>query len=414
MYFLRVLRHASYQAVAKTVTAGVGFLATVIIARSFGVVGYGDFTKITAFVGIFYWLSDFGLNAVFLRKDRTGSHFKDLFYLRLLIAVGVIAVVNGIAYASSFNDRLSQSFPGSIRLGIAIYSFSLLAQSLITTAGAAFQKTLRYQLHMGATVVGSLIYLALLVVFVQTGKPLSFILFSYIAGTLITGIVAIFWTKEKLFPPGLHLPFVVPLLKESLPLAMTLLFSLVYFRADVIILSLYRKTAEVGAYGLSYKFFDFLIALPLFLSNVVYPTMLVHKEKYPNFFPFLSRTAFFYLAVSLLITAICWLSAPLLVLVKADFLPSVVSFRLLALSLPLFFLSSLFQWALIALEKQGYLLRVYILSTALNVLLNLVFIPFYGYTAAAVITGVSELFVCVMLSAMLWSLWKNTQIEKRI
>ena len=56
------------QLVGKLITAGITFLITFIIAREYGAVGYGEFTKIIAFVSLFYLIVDFGLNAVRLKE----------------------------------------------------------------------------------------------------------------------------------------------------------------------------------------------------------------------------------------------------------------------------------------------------------------------------------------------------------
>ena len=63
---------------------------------------------------------------------------------------------------------------------------------------------------------------------------------------------------------------VVPLRLRSLfiasfPLGLTLLFNVVYFHIDSIILTFTRTSAEVGIYGLAYKIFELPLVLPTFL-----------------------------------------------------------------------------------------------------------------------------------------------------
>jgi O-antigen/teichoic acid export membrane protein len=65
--------------------------------------------------------------------------------------------------------------------------------------------------------------------------------------------------------------------------------------------------------------------------------------------------------------------------------------------LPFFFTTSFMQWILIALGKQKYLMIVYLLSTILNIVLNIIFIPQYSYVACAIITLVSEALVFLFL-----------------
>ena len=111
----------------------------------------------------------------------------------------------------------------------------------------------------------------------------------------------------------------------------------------------------------------------------------------------IKKSAVFLFVSSLLLTIACLVFAPLISLVKVDFAPSVTPFRILSASLPIFFLSSLFMWVLIAQDKQWLLLKIYGAGMIVNIVLNLLFIPRFGYYAAAVITVVSEAVVLFFL-----------------
>jgi O-antigen/teichoic acid export membrane protein len=108
-----------------------------------------------------------------------------------------------------------------------------------------------------------------------------------------------------------------------------------------------------------------------------------------------------------------WFLAPLIAIVKKDFIPSIFIFRILLLSLPVFFLTNILQWILIAKNKKVYLLKIYLIAALLNVLLNLFFIPKYSYIAAAIITGISEGLILILLFIKFLSLKsQETRIGK--
>jgi len=60
---------------------------------------------------------------------------------------------------------------------------------------------------------------------------------------------------------------------------------------------------------------------------------------------------------------------------------------------------------------QNYLIRVYVSAFATNLMLNLIFIPSYGYFAAAITTGISEAVVLVLLGIKLSSLYKKGEFD---
>jgi O-antigen/teichoic acid export membrane protein len=95
-------------------------------------------------------------------------------------------------------------------------------------------------------------------------------------------------------------------------------------------------------------------------------------------------------ASSLVTVVVLWVAAPIVALIRHEFTGSIAPLRVLALSAPFFFLTNLTMWLLITLGKQKILALIYGVSMILNILLNMVFIPHYGYMAAAWITLVSE------------------------
>jgi O-antigen/teichoic acid export membrane protein len=191
-----------------------------------------------------------------------------------------------------------------------------------------------------------------------------------------------------------------------MPIGLMLIFNLIYFKADIILLSIFVPARDVGIYGLSYKFFDFLLALPLFLSNSIYPLILL-KERH-ELFSFSKKYFYIFAAFAFAVMIPFWFIAPLFNFIKSDFSGSIVPFRILLLSLPFFFTTSLLQWALIALKKQKYLMLVYFFSTILNIGLNIIFIPRYSYIASSWITVFSEILVFIFL------LGKMMQLKSKI
>ena len=157
-----------------------------------------------------------------------------------------------------------------------------------------------------------------------------------------------------------------------------------------------RSTLEVGVYGLSYRFFEFLIAVPAFFSNSIYPILLDTKEE--NLFNTLVKKYFGVLLLSAIILMVATLFlSPLLPLIKHDYSLSVAPLKILSLSLPFFFVTSLLQWLFIIKNRIKTLIVIYASAMLLNIFLNIVFIPIYSYMASSVITVVSEALVLFLM-----------------
>lgn len=398
---LKIAFNTIIQLLGKAATAGVTLLITILVARTFDPQGYGDYTKILTYIAPFYLISDFGLNAVVLRKlsteeDQTETFFANLLGLRIIFSLLLIFLA--VAILSFLPPGQNQGFTPLVRLGIIIFALTIFTQAIFTTGNLLFQKNLRYDLSVLSAFLGSLVTLALVGFFVFTRSSLILIVVSYIVGGVITALLALGLLRKFVkVHPAFNFSYWREFLWVAWPLGLTLVFNLIYFRADIFILTLTRPTYEVGIYGLAYKFFELPLTIPIFLINSIYPLMLTYNHENPAKLKSLVKKIFYFLLlISAGLVVFSWIFAPLLTLIKPTFSDSILAFRILALSFPLFFLSGLSMWVLITLGKQNLLLLFYGLSMVFNVGLNLIYIPQFGYLAAAVTTGLTEAVVLIL------------------
>lgn len=385
------------QIAGKIITSATTFVISILIARDLGASGYGDFTKVTTFVAFFYLFSDFGLNPAYLELSAKQKAAKILLSLRTVLGLALVFLC--LAILSFLPGTETQGYTPLVKFGIIFFSVTILFQALITTTNAFFQKHLRYDYGTYALGAGSILTLLLITQFPSFHMQgnLIVILCAFLLGTFLTVISALFFAK-KLAPElgfGWNTGLARSMLTIALPLGLTLICNVVYFHADSVILTLTRSSAEVGIYGFAYKLFEFPLVIPTFFMNAVFPLLLISKksENTPAFLRQIKQSAAILFPLSLVILLCGYIAAPLLSLIKSDFVASIAPFRVLLVSLPIFYLTSITMWTLIALKKRMTLLGIYVLSMIVNIGSNIMFTPVYGYMAAAWITVGSEAFV---------------------
>lgn len=378
-------------------TSGSGFFITILLAHFIGLKGYGDYTKVTTFVAIFYLIADFGLNAIFLKLNEKEARLNYLLSLRLLIALLLIIIINVVVIFLPSANSQDIGFASYLRLPVFIFTLTIIFQSVLFTSMAVFQKKLKYDLQMYSIICGTILTLFLVIAFSLKQMPLEYILISYVLGNALSAVISLILIKQKFTPLKFNTTFYAKLLKDSSPIGLMLFFNLIYFRADIIILSFYKSVSDVALYGYAYKYFEFLLALPLFLSNAVYPFLLRSLKNLRNFHQLAQKYILVFLILSILILGFAWFLSPLIAIVEKDFSASILILRTLVFFLPVFFVTSILQWILIAKDENKFLLLTYSLSALINIALNIIFIPIYGYLAAAIITGLSELFILAIL-----------------
>lgn len=401
--YKKIAANTLYQILAKIAATGSSFFITLFIARHFGVSDYGDYAKVTAFVSIFYLFVDLGLNSMFLQKEDARLRFRELFYSRILLSVGVVIIANAIGFILPYNPSSHIGFSPLVRLGIAVFSGTLITESILFSTSAVFQRKLIYQSFMVATIIGSLATLILVILFGLLKLPLLFVFIAFLIGAIIEAWFSIFYTEEKLFPISLEDTFVRNLFFETLPVSLLLIFNMIYFRVDMILLSFFKPSADVAFYDLAYRVFDFLIALPLFLSNVLYPKLIADEKNKRNANAKLASYVFIFAVLGGLVAFPMWFISPFIFeFIKPQLTGATIPMHLLLLSLPVFFITNILQWILISKKRQNALAWIYGCLMFSNIVLNVLFIPHYSYVASAIITGVSEAVVALLMLIILF------------
>lgn len=415
--FKKVILNTGAQIGTKFITASTTFLITILITRSLGKTGYGEFTLIFAFVGYFYTLGDFGLNNIFIKLsgENHKNLFQSLFGLRLILGFALAASAIAISQFLPYNPATQIGFSPIVRFGILIASLTIITQTLLTTANAYFQLHLRYHLSTIAITFGSLLVLVFVAINSLLHPSLMAYVWAYVLGGIAFIAVAFYLILTRLnqsIIPNFNVSEFKKLLTAAWPVGIALIFNLIYFRVDVFILGSFRSTGEVGIYGLAYQFFEAALTIPIFFSNSLYPILSSLAQR--DHAKYQKQTKFWAILLSLLgvglTISLIVISLFIPLVFGQSFTESQKSLQVLALGLPFFFVSALLWHLVIINNRQKSLTLVYAVGAMFNVLANIALIPKYGYMAASVVTVASEILITLLLLVAL----KYRQIAKVI
>jgi O-antigen/teichoic acid export membrane protein len=178
-----------------------------------------------------------------------------------------------------------------------------------------------------------------------------------------------------------------------------------FFKVDVPLLETIRNqqeagrgNLEVGWYNTAYKFVDAYNVIPAFFTFALFPVM---SRQAADIGQHAALQRSYALAVKLLVAVALPLAtltaflAPLMVGVLGgrEYLPfGAIALSVMIWSIPFGWINSVTNYLLIALGQQRDLTRAFAVSLIFNIVCNLIFVPLYGYVAAAAITIASEIF----------------------
>lgn len=404
--FKKVIYNTSYQIIGKIITASATLVITLLIAKSLGPTGYGDFTKIFVFIGYFYTVADFGLNNIYIKlshKENDEKLIRYLVGLRIVISTFLAFLAILIGFILPYNPALGLGFSPFVKIAIAIASLTIITQALLTAANAYFQRHLRYDLSAISAAIGTAVVLISCVIFAFYAPNLLLYTACYVFGGITIVITSYLLIKNKLkfqILPLFNPRKFIQLSKNAFPVALALIFNLIYFRIDIFILTYTRPTAEVGLYGLAYQFFEASLSIPIFFANTLYPLLsklyseniIEYKNQVKKWLT-LAVVASFFLIIALFIVSFL-----IPALYDARFYGSQKSLFILALGLPFFFISAILWHLLLIQDKQKYLSVIYLAGAIFNLILNLIFTPKFGFLAASAITVISEALITLLLA----------------
>ncbi|PIS04637.1 MAG: hypothetical protein COT81_05435 [Candidatus Buchananbacteria bacterium CG10_big_fil_rev_8_21_14_0_10_42_9] len=393
----KIARNSFIQIIGKAVSIAISLATIGIITRYLGQTGFGQYAIILAFLQIFGILADFGLQmtTVQLISDPNYSEEKilgNILGLRLVSAIIFLGLAPAVA--------LFFPYAAEVKIGITLASLAFVATALITILTGVFQKHLSMTKVVMAEIISRLIFLIGLVYVVSQDFSLLGVIGALILSAL-TQFLLLFRSASKIIPIKWQFDTQIwrTIIKKTWPIAVTIALNLIYFKADTIILSLFRDTAEVGLYAAPYKVLEVLINIAYLYLGLILPLMVLHwSQKNLDEIKKILQTGFDVLTMfSLpLIGGVLVLGGRIMTLVAGEnFTGSGNILKVLIVATVAIFYAGLFGYMVVAADKQRQMIKYYIINAIGSLVLYFIFIPLYGYWAAAIITILSEAFILV-------------------
>jgi len=388
------------QIVGKIAVTAISLITIAYLTRYLGVAGYGAYTTIFAFVGFWAVIADFGFFWVMVRELSKPNSKKEyivgnLMTLKFFFSLLVFLVCSLAAF-------VIPQYDWTLKIGIAVIAASWFWMSLNNTYLGLFQSQLEMYKTAVSELIGRAIILTGVVILVNSHSDLQYILATCIVGNVVNFGVNYVWSlKYVRFKPQFDWKYWKFLLIESLPLAILAIIGLVHFKIDTLILSLMKGTVDVGIYGVPYKILEIVLLIPSVFIGNVFPilTRYYHADDERLNGSIQKSFDFLVILVVPIVTGLIVLAEPTINFIAGkDYITASTTYiagiaitapkvlMILALAVGVSFFLNIFSSILTVINKQAKQIVPMVVITFINVTLNVIFIPFYSYFAAAVIT----------------------------
>ena len=396
----RASRNVFYKILAES-TKVLPALLFIYVARKLGSEDFGRLSFAFSFTGMCILITDFGLNRLLVRnvsrqKELTEEYVANIYVLKILlsfmcvIAMGMFVLLTG--------------YTGEMITLVMIFGGAMFFRSLLEVSCAVFNA--HEQMDKEAVLKG--ISHILLFISGAVVLALGFGLFElsnvFLIVYLISSILGCFMVYRGIVKirPCFNLRFWYFILKESMPIALTVTFGVIYVKIDIVMLSLIRgDNVEVGWYSAAVRIIELIHVIPAIIASAIFPIFsTLHKDSMDSLGK-VYKTSFRYLLVVALpiVVGTLLLSDRIIDLVYGEeYVNAIPVLRILVCSLIFVFVNYIFLNILVAADRQKINAIVTGICLFVNISLNMCLIPYYGYLGAAYATVITE----IALFAMCW------------
>jgi len=404
-----VLRNSAWGLVAQVAIKVMSFAFSVLVIRKLGADAFGQYAAVGAFGAIFIFVADLGLSPYLVRQfarwrsEPNGHELAQHLYgvvvaLRLLLSC-LAAVL--IILAAWLTQR-----PAVMIGAIALNAITLILYGVQGTSEAALAGFERFDYTAAAKIANQLVFLlcgglALWLGFGYYGliiaNLLGVVLLTYVC---VRGVRALHLVR----PPGLSVDLWPTLLRASLPFGLIGFALGLSYKFDSVLLDIFRSDAETGWYNAAYNLVFSVAVLSNVFNTALYPSLAREARTAPEKLPVVVERGLRYLmllALPIAVGASILASQLVAFLFKSGYEPAAPILQIIIWTVPLMFTSELLGYVVLIIDQERRAARSVLVSTGLNVGLNLLLVPRFGFYAAAVMTVITE---AVLVAQHAWTL----------
>jgi O-antigen/teichoic acid export membrane protein len=407
----RVARNSVAPIILNLFNRGIDFAFAFVMLRILGPEDAGIYYYA---IVVFIWFdifTNFGLDVYLIRevsrkRDQSGYFFLNTSALRVFLMLACVPLLLGFLLVRQ--ATVDPALTNRALLAIGLLYIGLAPGSLnkgLTSLFYSYEKA-EYPAAVSAITTMNKATLGLIVLLLGYG----------IVGLAAVSIVVNFVTLAILLWAGRGLigklasrrpdrSLMRGMVNQSYPLMLNHFLATIFFQIDIVILEALKGARIVGKYSVAYRWLLALNIIPAFFTQALLPVMSRQanedRERLRQTYT-LAIKMLVAVAVPLAVVFTFLADDLTLLLGGAEFMPEgAIALQIMIWSIPIGWINSLTQYALIAVDLQRQITRAFIVAVAFNIVTNLIFIPQYGYQAAATTTILSEAVLLIPFGVLL-------------
>ena len=384
--------------VGRFFSLGVAFFVSVYVVRYLGPHQYGLLSYSVSFVGLFGFMANLGLDTILCRDlvkypEKRDELLGTAFFLKFsgsLAAVFLILLTSWLIGNDLYSTFL-----------ITIIALSVFFRSPIDVINIYFQAKVSAKFPVMLSILINAFLSFLKVVLVLLGASLTYFALVFLVESIITftGLIYIYTiNKLRIWNWRINLRLAKELLINSWPLVFAGVFILIYSRIDQVIIKYFLDESAVGIYDVGARLSEIWYFIPSMIAGSLFPAIVNAKKVDERLYQVRMAKLYsllIYLSLVIVVPIFFLADKIVILLYKEAFIEAANVIRIYAWTLIATAIGTVVNNYLINENYTKLSLFFNFTGMLINVLLNIVLIPIYGITGAALATLISYFFIPV-------------------
>jgi O-antigen/teichoic acid export membrane protein len=391
-YMLQIGRNIFSLVLSRVLSGVILFLIYTRLVQYLGPDQAGQYGLLASYLTVFSFFVDIGMSQLVIKKisedkTHTAKYLSNFFTIQVVLAILFMLIMDAFVFFADYPQALKNALYIT-GLGLVTSSLSLPFRAVTI----AFQKlTVNAQINF----LNALINAGMMALAIAFRQNIFFLAFISVAVGVFNILVYGILVHRKFTPFKFEIDrqFIKQLFIWTFPFTLLTLFS-IYNRIDGLLLPHLRNFTENGYYSAAYKFWDVLAAIPGFIGITLYPFFAesMSREAVDDVKKGLEIYTRYMIALGIPMSVGTFMLSKELTLsfFGQDFLPAAPALWILVVAVSVLFIYTPANSLMIAkLTKTAT--KITGVNLVFNIAANLIFIPIFGFVAAAVVTLGSEL-----------------------
>ena len=410
----RIAKNVGVLGISQVITSTLGFILLIYAARYLGEVGFGKYSFALSFTALFVIFADLGISNLIIReiarnKELTNEYLTNVSLIKLLLsflAFGFIVLTINLA-----------DYPQDTTYAVYFFGVYTILTSFALTFRSIFYAYERMEYTAVVMLIEQIILVSLVLFVLFSGYGLIELAYVYVFAGIVDVVLSFSIVLIKIAKPKPTINFSLwkPLIIGSIPFGLNALFGVLFFKIDTVMLSVFKTDAAVGIYNAAYAPLLALGIIPGVFTSTLYPVMsryfISSKDSLKTFVVLSSK---YMVIIGFPIAIGCFILADRFIsLFYLDqYSESIIVFQILALFIPLRFVSSITGTLLTSINRQSIRTVSVGISALFNIVLNAAMIPYFSYIGASIATVLSEVLLYFVFIYFINKHYKKLELHK--